>query len=45
MERVTRLYDATLRIFEMAKQKNQPTNEVADDMARQKIATGRSSKK
>jgi len=45
MERVTRLYDSTLRIFEMAKQKNQPTNEVADDMARQKIATGRSSKK
>lgn len=45
MERVTRLYDATLRIFEMAKQKNQPTNEVADDMARQKIAAGRSSKK
>jgi leucine dehydrogenase len=45
MERVTRLYDATLRIFEMAKQKNQPINEVADDMARQKIATGRSRQK
>jgi leucine dehydrogenase len=45
MERVTRLYDATLRIFEMAMKKNQPTNEVADDMARQKIATGRPSKK
>ena len=45
MERVTRLYDATLRIFETAKKKNQPTNEVADDMARQKIATGMSSKK
>ena len=45
MERVTHLYSATLQIFEVAKQKNQPPNEVADDMARQKIATGRSSKK
>jgi len=45
MERVTRLYDATLRIFETAKQKNLPTNEVADDMARQKIAKGISRKK
>jgi leucine dehydrogenase len=45
MERVMHLYDATLRIFEVAKQKNQPTNEVADIMARQKIANGRSSKK
>lgn len=45
MERVNLLYDATLRIFEMAKQKNRPTSEVADDMARQKIATVRSRKK
>ena len=45
MERVTHLYDATLGIFEVAKKKNQPTNEVADTMARQKIANGRLSKK
>ena len=45
MERVIHLYDATLRIFEVAKQKNQPTNEVADTMARQKIANEKSSKK
>jgi len=45
MERVTYLYDATLRIFEVAKQKNQPANEVADTMARQKIANGRLRKK
>jgi leucine dehydrogenase len=44
MERVTGLYDATLRIFEVAKQEDRPTNEVADDLARQKIAAGRSLK-
>lgn len=44
MERVTRLYDTTLRIFEVAKKKNRPPNEVADDMARQKIAVGWASK-
>ena len=42
MERVTGLYDATLQVFEMAKQKDRPTNEVADDLAREKIAAGRS---
>ena len=41
MERVTGLYDATLRIFEVAKQEDRPTNEVADDLARQIIVAGR----
>lgn len=45
MERVTGLYDATLRIFEMAQQEGRLTSEVADDLARQKIAAGRASKK
>ena len=40
-ERVTGLYDATLRIFEVAKQEDRPTNEVADDLARQIIVAGR----
>jgi leucine dehydrogenase len=44
MERVKGLYDATLRIFQMAMQEDRPTNEVADDLARQKIAAGRPSK-
>jgi len=44
MKRVKGLYDATLRIFEMAAQEDRPTNEVADDLARQKIAAGRPSK-
>ncbi|MBW1837768.1 MAG: amino acid dehydrogenase [Deltaproteobacteria bacterium] len=45
MERVTGLYDATLRIFEVAEQENRPTNEVADDLARQKIEAGKALKK
>ena len=44
MERVTGLYDATLRIFEMAQQEGRLASEVADDLARQKIAAGRASK-
>ena len=44
MERVTGLYDATLRIFEIAQQEGQLTSAVADDLARQKIAAGRASK-
>jgi len=44
MERVTGLYDATLRIFQMAQQQGRLASEVADDMARQKIAAGRASK-
>ena len=44
MERVTDLYDATLRVFEMAQQEGRLTSEVADDLARQKIAAGRASK-
>jgi len=43
-QRVTGLYGATLRIFETARQENRPTNEVADDLARQKIAAGKASK-
>ena len=44
MEQVRGLYDATLRIFEMAQQKGKPTSEVADDLARQKIAAERASR-
>ena len=44
MARVTGLYDATLRILEMAQQEGRLTSEVADDLARQKIAAGRASK-
>jgi leucine dehydrogenase len=44
MERVTGLYNATLRIFEMAQQEGRLASEVADDLARQKIAAGRTSK-
>jgi leucine dehydrogenase len=44
MERVTGLYDATLRIFEMAQQEGRLVSEVADDLARQKITAGRASK-
>jgi len=44
MERMKGLYDATLRIFEMARQEGRPANEVADDLARQKIAAGRALK-
>ncbi len=44
MERVTGLYHATLRIFEMAQQEGRLASEVADDLARQKIAAGRASK-
>jgi len=43
-ERVTGLFETTLRIFEMAKHEDRPTNEVADDLARQKIAAGRASR-
>jgi leucine dehydrogenase len=43
MERVTSLFEVTLRIFEMAQQEGRPTSEVADDLARQKIAAGRTS--
>ncbi|PQP35591.1 amino acid dehydrogenase [Desulfobacteraceae bacterium SEEP-SAG9] len=45
MERVTGLYAATFRIFEVAEQENRPTNEVADDRARQKIEAGKALKK
>ncbi len=44
MERVMGLYDATLRIFETAQQEDRLASEVADDLARQKIADGRTSK-
>lgn len=44
MERVTGLYDSTLRIFEMARQEGRVASEVADDLARKKIAAGRASK-
>jgi len=44
MEHVTGLYDATLRIFEMAQQEGRLASEVADDLARQKIAAGKASK-
>ena len=44
MESVTGLYDATLRIFEMAQQEGRLASEVADDLARQKITAGRASK-
>jgi leucine dehydrogenase len=45
MERVKGLYNATLRIFEMAQQQGRPTSEVADDLARQKISAARESRK
>jgi leucine dehydrogenase len=44
MERVTGLYDATLRIFQLAQQEGRLASEVADDLAREKIAAGRASK-
>jgi len=44
MERVAGLYDATLRILEMAEREGRLTSEVADDLARQRIAAGRASK-
>jgi leucine dehydrogenase len=45
MERVKGIYDTTSRIFEMAQQKGRPTSEVADDLARQKIAAGGAARK
>ncbi|MBT8373016.1 MAG: hypothetical protein KJO34_18775, partial [Deltaproteobacteria bacterium] len=43
MECVTGLYDATLRIFQLAQQQGRLASEVADDLAREKIAAGRAS--
>ncbi len=40
-QRVKGLFEATLQIFEMAEQEGRPTSEVADTLARQKIAAGR----
>jgi leucine dehydrogenase len=45
MGHVKGLYDATFRIFEVAEQENRPPNEVADDLARQKIEAGKMLKK
>ncbi|MCF6156309.1 MAG: amino acid dehydrogenase [Candidatus Brocadia sp.] len=45
MKKISGLYDATLRIFETAQQEGRITSEVADELARQKIAEGRVSKK
>ena len=41
LTRVTALFDTTLRIFEIAERENRPTHEVADDLAREKIAAGK----
>jgi len=41
MERVLGLYETTLRVLEIARHEARPTNEVADDLAREKIAAGR----
>ncbi len=43
-ERMKGLYDATFRILEVAKKEDRFPHEVADDLARQKIAAGRKSK-
>jgi len=43
-KRISGLYDAALRIFETAQQEGRLTSEVADDLARQKIAAGKTRK-
>ncbi len=45
MKKITGLYDVTLRIFETAQREGRLTSEVADELARRKIAEGRVSKK
>jgi leucine dehydrogenase len=45
MERITGLYDTSLRIFEMSKRENRATHEVADDLARQRIEAGKPSRR
>lgn len=45
MKKISGLYDVTLRIFETAQQEGRLTSEVADELARQKIAEGKVSKK
>lgn len=44
MKKISGLYDVTLRIFETAQQEGRLTSEVADELARQKIAEGKVSK-
>jgi leucine dehydrogenase len=41
MTQIRALYNTTLHIFEMAEQENRPTSEMADELARQKIASGK----
>ncbi|MCF6149765.1 MAG: amino acid dehydrogenase [Candidatus Kuenenia sp.] len=45
MKKISGLYDATLKIFETAQAEGRLTFEVADELARQKIAAGKVSKK
>ncbi len=41
MERIKDLYDTTLRIFELSQQQKRPTHAVANQLAREKIASGK----
>ncbi|NUO09412.1 MAG: amino acid dehydrogenase [Candidatus Brocadia sp.] len=45
MKKISGLYDVTLRIFKTAHQEGRLTSEVADELARQRIAEGKVSKK
>jgi leucine dehydrogenase len=40
MEQVRHLYHATLEVFERSEQENRPPSDVADDLARERIARG-----
>ena len=44
MERVRALYDTTLKIFVTAQQEGRPPSDVADDLAREKIAAERAAR-
>ena len=39
-EKLSGLYDTVMHIFEVAEAEDRPTNEVADQLAREKIAAG-----
>jgi leucine dehydrogenase len=43
MERVDSIYDTALKIFQIAEAEGRPTHEVADELAREKIAAGKNS--
>jgi leucine dehydrogenase len=41
LARIRGIYDTTMEIFELAKAERRPTHEIADHIARRRIAAGR----